>query len=343
MKEIERPLYDDLLFKESFTDPRNRRILEDFLETMLGREKGSLHEKLQVDYESPIRKLNYSDKQMRGDILIYFEQYMINLECFTKFDKERYDKASCYAYRLASSVKRSERYISSLNIIQMVIVKKMNIKFSKELINQYKTVNIEQIEDVFHYGKLEFRYYPLDRLDNVQAYNYNEDRRVKWLRFIGAKSQEEREKIAKGDEVFMEFNEKLGIYMMDEASKELFNEWERLIREHDVIRSERQAKRAVKKQKEAEELARVAVENAKLAQEKAKLVQEEAKAVKEEAKTIQEEAKAALKRVEEVEIDVTKKVAKNLLLQGADLSLIETTTGLSKEVLKQIALEAGKI
>ncbi len=39
MKEIERPLYDDLLFKESFTDPRNRRILEDFLETMLGREK----------------------------------------------------------------------------------------------------------------------------------------------------------------------------------------------------------------------------------------------------------------------------------------------------------------
>ena len=44
-------LMHDLLFKETFADPHNRRQLEFFLEQILGYETGYLHNKLDVSYE----------------------------------------------------------------------------------------------------------------------------------------------------------------------------------------------------------------------------------------------------------------------------------------------------
>ena len=43
---------------------------------------------------------------------------------------------------------------------------------------------------------------------------------MKWLRFIAARSYEEREAIAEGDEMFMEFNEWIDNYVNDDVTKE---------------------------------------------------------------------------------------------------------------------------
>ena len=71
-------LMHDLLFKETFADPHNRRQLEFFLEQILGYETGYLHNKLDVSYESPIKKNKLKDKSIRGDIIIKFEDVVVN-------------------------------------------------------------------------------------------------------------------------------------------------------------------------------------------------------------------------------------------------------------------------
>ena len=71
-------LMHDLLFKETFADPHNRRQLEFFLEQILGYETGYLHNKLDVSYESPIKKNKLKDKSVRGDIIIKFEDVVVN-------------------------------------------------------------------------------------------------------------------------------------------------------------------------------------------------------------------------------------------------------------------------
>ena len=45
-------LMDDLLFKEAFAHPDNRKVLEDLLEVLLDYEEGFLHNKLKVEYET---------------------------------------------------------------------------------------------------------------------------------------------------------------------------------------------------------------------------------------------------------------------------------------------------
>ena len=76
-------LMHDLLFKETFADPHNRRQLEFFLEQILGYETGYLHNKLDVSYESPIKKNKLKDKSIRGDIIIKFEDVVVNMEAYT--------------------------------------------------------------------------------------------------------------------------------------------------------------------------------------------------------------------------------------------------------------------
>ena len=71
-------LMHDLLFKETFANPHNRRQLEFFLEQILGYKIGFLYDKLDVSYESPIKKNKLKDKNIRGDIVIKFDDVVVN-------------------------------------------------------------------------------------------------------------------------------------------------------------------------------------------------------------------------------------------------------------------------
>ena len=239
-----RPMYDDLLFKEGFARKENRIFLEYFLETMLGLKKGSMHDKLVVNYESPIEKMDSNDKACRGDLLILYNGYTINLEAFTHFDAESLEKTMCYAFRLASNIEAGQSYKEIKPLIQMVFIKNMEIKFSKDTTNHYLITNTRNICDTLHSKKFQLRYY---RLDNAQTYKYNEDIKMRWLHFIGASTKEEREKIAKGDEMLMAFNQNLNDYILDEKTRQIFREWD-----WDIMRH--QAERRIKEER-AEDIA----------------------------------------------------------------------------------------
>ena len=59
---------------------------------------------------------------------------------------------------------------------------------------------------------------------------------MKWLRFIAARSYEEREAIAEGDEMFMEFNEWIDNYVNDDVTKEALAKWNKEIEENKNVK-----------------------------------------------------------------------------------------------------------
>lgn len=309
-----RPLYDDLLFKECFAKEENRIYLEYFLETMLNLKKGYLHHKLMVFYESPIAKQNYSDKAFRGDLLIYFDDYVINIECFSKFDKESLEKTMCYAMRLASNTKRSHNYKSMKKVIQIVLVKNMQVSFSKETMNKYLITNVNNVLDYLNKEEFQIYYYRMDdkSLDNARASNYNECIKLRWLNFIGADKEILKEIAMKEDRLLMEFNQNIEEYALDEYSKELFREWDREIFRHQAERAE---KEALKRIKIAENNAKIAENNAKVAENNAKIAE---------------------KKVKVAEKNSMIKIAKNLIIKGMNLEFIAETTGLKKDEINHL-------
>ena len=224
-------LEDDLLFKETMAKFENRHILEDFLETILGLEKGSVHNKLKVRYESPIPKMNYTDKAIRGDLLVEYQDMIINVELYKTFDKIAFDKTMIYAMRLASNVKRSKLALKTRPVIQIVLIDNVKIKLNKEILSKYGIINHTNLEDVLLNDKFQIIY---ARLDKSGEEPYNENRIVQWLRLIKANTREERNEIAKGDEILMEYCEELDCYMMDETTKQIFREWDWEIFEHQA-------------------------------------------------------------------------------------------------------------
>ncbi len=56
--------------------------------------------------------------------------------------------------------------------------------------------------------------------------DYNKDDKVLlWLKFIGAESNEERSKIAEGDDALMALNEGIDEYVNDLHTQEVFGKW----------------------------------------------------------------------------------------------------------------------
>ena len=74
------------------------------------------------------------------------------------------------------------------------------------------------------------------RIDKVRELGYNEDELIKWLRFIAARDFKEREKVAEGDGLFMEFNEWIDTYVNDDVTKEALAKWNQQIEENKQIK-----------------------------------------------------------------------------------------------------------
>ena len=96
-------LMHDIVFKESFANEHNRRPLESLLENLLELPKGSLHNKLTVAYESQIGKSNVNEKASRTDIVVDYDDVVMDLEAYTYLDDESIDKSTFYVMKLSAS------------------------------------------------------------------------------------------------------------------------------------------------------------------------------------------------------------------------------------------------
>ncbi len=227
-------LSDDLLFKETFGHPNNRKYLIYFLASITDFSIDYLNTvKMQIKYESILSKTKLNDKIMRGDIIITFKHYIINLECYSKFNEAAFNKSASYIMRIFSTQMDSgyNNYERLENIIQINIVDNVALSFPEELQFSYGLVNLKDGKDVRLKDKFSIKCF---RLDKARELKYNEnDKALLWLKFIGAKSQEERNKIAEGDELIMELNDWIDKYINNEHTKEVYGKWAEKIAEQN--------------------------------------------------------------------------------------------------------------
>ena len=228
-KVINETLHSDLLFKEALTHHDNRKVLIDFLSTMTEFSKDYLESvKLKVSYESPLNKTKAKDKNLRSDIIIKFDNYIINLESYSYFDELSLAKSLSYIFRIYStSLDRGNTYEKQESIIQINIVDNVRINISPKMLNTYAIINTEDLNEKLLSDKVIIKIY---RLDKVQDKNYNvSEKELKWLKFMQAKNYQERLEVAKGSDILMEFNDWLEDYLNDEETIKLYSKWNEVI------------------------------------------------------------------------------------------------------------------
>ena len=217
-------LMHDLLFKETFADPHNRRQLEFFLEQILGYETGYLHNKLDVSYESPIKKNKLKDKSVRGDIIIKFEDVVVNMEAYTNFDGSSIDKSIYYIMRIrASKLKVGEDYHELGKTIQINFVENAHLGLGDELVYDFHLAcdaipEVKLLENSFCVK--------IVQIDKARELGYTNNILDKWLKFIAANGSSERDSVAKGDVLLMELNEWIKKYVADDETQEELNKWD---------------------------------------------------------------------------------------------------------------------
>ena len=237
MQENYNSLMHDVVFKESFANEHNRRPLESLLENLLNLSKGSLHGKLTVAYESQIGKNKIDEKASRTDIVIDVDDVVVDLEAYTYSDDASVDKSTFYVMKLsASRLVRGMKY-EDLKVVQYNFVDNVNVNIGPDIINQFHLVHSKYPEIRIAEDKLNINYI---RIDKVRELGYNENELMKWLRFIAAKSYEERVAIAEGEEMFMEFNEWIDNYVNDDITKEALAKWNKEIEENKHVKIARE-------------------------------------------------------------------------------------------------------
>ena len=220
-------LTNDLLFKETFANVKPH-ILEDFLETMLDYEKGTLHNKLTVTYEKTLPKNSLQDKDFRCDVIIKYDSTVINLECYTTWDINSEEKSIYYVMRILSAQKNKDNGNEIEKVIQINVAEKNKTGRSKLPENLYQIVNTNNFKDIMLKDNFLVKVFSLDSTIG-STYNMSK-RKVKWLKFIGAKTEKERKKYAKGDKILMELTEWLDNYVMDRETRRYFRKWDNEIR-----------------------------------------------------------------------------------------------------------------
>lgn len=210
-------LTNDLLFKEAYNNPQNRKALEHLLETYFNYPDGFLKNKLAVNYESVLEKTKLKDKSIRGDLIVIVDNNLfVNLEMYSTFTKNSLKKSKYYIMRIYSSqLNRGDNYNHIKKVTQINFVDNVKIKINEEVITEHYLLNKELSDD-----------FELDivRLDLINKKGYNLNNKFKrQLKFLSAKSFEERKLIAKGDEILMDLNAWLEEYKSDEGLREFFD------------------------------------------------------------------------------------------------------------------------
>lgn len=217
-------LTNDVLFKETFANKNNRKQLEFLLELLLDYPPGLLKDKLEVEYESPLEKDEVSEKSVRGDIIIRFDDTTINLEAYRVFDSNSIDKSLYYVMRIqAKKLMIGDNYYKLGKTIQINFVDHTTLKLKDDLVANFHIAydddsSVKLMEKSFVVKVVQ--------IDKARKLGYTKNDLERWLKFIGAETSSEREEIAKGDELLMELHEWVKKYVADEETQEKLNKWD---------------------------------------------------------------------------------------------------------------------
>ena len=112
-------LNGDLVFKEIFGTQKNVRFTEYLLELLKGYEKHSLKGKVTVLNEVFLEKTKLNDKGMTSDVLARTEDEVIDLEMYTTFENDDFEKSLTYLTRIyGTRLEIGEKYRNQPKVTQ---------------------------------------------------------------------------------------------------------------------------------------------------------------------------------------------------------------------------------
>ena len=114
-------LHGDLIFKEIFGTQKNVRFTEYLLELLKGYEKHSLKGKVTLLNEVFLEKTKLNDKGMTSDVLARTEDEVIDLEMYTTFEDDDFEKSLTYLARIyGTRLEIGEKYQISLKSLSII-------------------------------------------------------------------------------------------------------------------------------------------------------------------------------------------------------------------------------
>ena len=209
-------LHNDLVFKEIFGTQKNVRFTEYLLELLKGYERHSLKGKVKVLNEVFLDKTKLKDKGITSDVLAEVEDEVINLEMYTAFDHEDFEKSLAYLTRIyGTRLEIGDGYQKQPKVTQYNFCKSSLVSNTSE----FETDFLLMDKRTFHIitNKLEGYIYRLDKLENVAYDDNRKEELLKILRMIYVKDETERLEIAKGSEILMDLAQVMKKFVNDET------------------------------------------------------------------------------------------------------------------------------
>ena len=209
-------LNGDLVFKEIFGTQKNVRFTEYLLELLKGYEKHSLKGKVTVLNEVFLDKTKLNDKGITSDVLARTEDEVIDLEMYTTFENDDFEKSLTYLTRIyGTRLEIGEKYQNQPKVTQYNFCMSSHVSGINEFETDFlfmdrKTTNI--ISD-----KIEGYIYRLDKLDDVVYDDARKEELRRIMKMMYAKTKEERLEIAKGSEILMDLAQVMEEFVNDEA------------------------------------------------------------------------------------------------------------------------------
>ena len=170
-------LHNDLMFKEIFGTQKNVRFTEYLLELLKGYERHSLKGKVKVLNEVFLDKTKLTDKGITSDVLAEVEDEVINLEMYTAFDHEDFEKSLAYLTRIyGTRLEIGDRYQKQPKVTQYNFCKSSHVSNIPEFETDFLLIDRRTYHIIT--DKLEGYIYRLDKLENV-AYDDKKRRFIK--------------------------------------------------------------------------------------------------------------------------------------------------------------------
>lgn len=163
---------------------------------------------------------------------------IVDLELYTKFGKEEYQKSYTYASAMyQNQQKKNAKYANNKSVMCINIMTGNYKRLNKKLINLYEYRNNDTLKKT---GEEQIKMI-LIRLDKVADLEYanSELRIIRWCELMNAKSWEDAEKIAKGDEIMTEVIESVRDFLSNPRYQKMKNDMDWKLRtKEDAARSE---------------------------------------------------------------------------------------------------------
>ena len=244
-------LHGDLMFKEIFGTQKNVRFTEYLLELLKGYERHSLKGKVKVLNEVFLDKTKLTDKGITSDVLAEVEDEVINLEMYTSFDNEDFEKSLTYLTRIyATRLEIGDGYQKQPKVTQYNFCKSSHVSD----IPEFETDFLFMDKRTYHIitDKLEGYIFRLDKIENVAYDDNRKEELLKLMKMIYAKSNEERLEVAKGSEILMD----LAQVMKEFVNNESVLKFKSLVGKHEEIARRNGRREGIQEGKREERIAR---------------------------------------------------------------------------------------